>query len=112
MVYDEGEGVGQGRGVAVCMVVGPHPVIVIDRTAFKCGVFQVEDMPAMPGVFGLQGYAVHRLLEDDKVITVKHFKFFLSEHMYTSFQVGFLSGKMDRMFKTVYQCNRWKQIMQ
>lgn len=53
MVYDEGEGVGQGRGVAVCMVVGSHPVVVIDRTAFKCGVFQVEDMPAVPGVFGL-----------------------------------------------------------
>lgn len=53
MVDNEGESVGQGGGVTMCMVVGSHLVVMIDRAAFKCGVFQVEDMPAVPGVFRL-----------------------------------------------------------
>ena len=53
MVYDEGESVGQGRGVTMCMVVGSQLVVMVDRAAFKSRVFQVEDMPAVPGVFRL-----------------------------------------------------------
>ena len=51
MVHDQGDCMGKSWGMAVCMIFGPQLVVMVDGAAFECGVFQVQNMPAVAGIF-------------------------------------------------------------
>lgn len=51
MVHDKGDGTGKSRGVAMWMVICLHFVVMVNRAAFKLRIFQMQDMPVVPGIF-------------------------------------------------------------
>lgn len=51
MIHDEGDGMGKSGGVSMRMVTGSHSVVMVNRAAFKCRIFQMKDMPAVSSVF-------------------------------------------------------------
>lgn len=50
MVHDKGDDMGKGEGMIMCMVISPYFVVVVNSVAFERRIFQMQDMPAVPGV--------------------------------------------------------------